>query len=165
MNITLVSILTTFVTTFIAAVFGSYLALHKFKKEKLWQEKYAAYRDLISAIENIQFWGNEVNSSSFFLPQSGFPEGKEPGDFLSDALRKVDHYSVVGRLLFSDKFCKLLHEFRQELYTKRFDAQEEFDGVVDPREQEWHIVHNASAIRDIVQAYLPKIIAAAKREL
>lgn len=45
--------LISFGITLIAAFLGSYLAFRKYKKEKIWQEKYNAYQEILSSIFNI----------------------------------------------------------------------------------------------------------------
>lgn len=52
--------LISFFTALIADFFGSYIAIKKFKKEKIWQEKYQSYQEILSALEAILLWSNET---------------------------------------------------------------------------------------------------------
>ena len=157
-------VLVPILTTLLAAIIGSYLTVQKFKREKHWQEKYAAYRDAVSAVENVRFWGDEIAADAALIPTSGFPEGKAPHTFLSEALRKLDQYAVIGKMLLSDEFCSLIEELRSEIATERFKTGE--DSVMTGEHEELHYwsAHGAR-IRDIVDQRLPKILAQAKHDL
>ncbi|WXG51719.1 MAG: hypothetical protein RNU03_12885 [Candidatus Sedimenticola sp. (ex Thyasira tokunagai)] len=48
---------------FIAAYLGSVLALSKFKKEKLWDERRVIYKEVIESFEEIVFWCEYVRAS------------------------------------------------------------------------------------------------------
>jgi hypothetical protein len=47
----------------LAAFIGSFLALRKYKKEKIWQEKYNAYKEILAAIQNMKHWADETYGS------------------------------------------------------------------------------------------------------
>ena len=40
-------------TTLVAAFVGSYLTFLTFKRQSLWHEKYQAYKEIISAVEDV----------------------------------------------------------------------------------------------------------------
>lgn len=151
-------------TTLVAAFVGSYLTFLTFKRQSLWHEKHQAYKEIISAVEDVRYWGNEENSSFHFLPSSGYPESKTHYDFLSDALRKLQYYANAGVILFSEEFCGLVEGLLNEINSERFEANEYSYGL-SPEDQEHNFASHAAKVRDIAIKHLPKLIESAKKEL
>ena len=151
-------------TTVVAALVGSYLTFLTFKRQRLWHEKYQAYKEIISAVEDVRYWGNEENSSFHFLPSNGYPDGKTHYEFLSEALRKLQYYSNAGSIIFSDDFCILIENMLSEINNERFEATESAYGS-SPEEQEHNFANHAAKVRDIAIKHLPQLIKSAKREL
>ncbi len=151
-------------TALIAAIIGSYLTLLTFKRQRLWQERYESYRDLISAVEKIRYWGEEMSNSVYMVPTTGFPDGVQPYEYLNDAMRKVEHYRVAGSLLFNEEFCQLIDEFLKKIYSEKYKVEDDGMGM-EGQEAEFHFGSHAVKVRDLVDEYFPKIIKLAKHDL
>jgi hypothetical protein len=39
---------------------GIFLAIRKFKTERLWQDKYSVYQELLNSIEAMRFWAEQA---------------------------------------------------------------------------------------------------------
>jgi hypothetical protein len=63
----LLSWLSSFAAQLLAAFIGSFLALRKYKKETIWQEKYNAYKEILAAIQNMKHWADETYGSCLCL--------------------------------------------------------------------------------------------------
>lgn len=74
---TIVSLEISFIITLLAAFIGSYSAFNKYKKEKLWQEKYNAYQEILGSIYNMKHWASETYASCLCLPTIGNTSNKE----------------------------------------------------------------------------------------
>ena len=76
----------------------------KFKKEKLWQEKYESYQDVLSALEAMILWVNETYCTEKMIPTKG--TGAAQGDkwlSFSEARRIIAKASCIGKLLLCDE--------------------------------------------------------------
>ncbi len=83
---------------FIAAFLGSKFALDKFKKEKLWDERRAIYKEIIESFEELVYWSEYERASHFCEPTI-------EGDIkFHESLRTISKYSATGSLLLSDEF-------------------------------------------------------------
>ncbi len=156
-------ITTAVLTALLAAIVGSYFTVLAFKRQRLWQEKYEACREAIAALENIRFWADESASSVYMMPTTGFPEGKEPYQYLSDALRKLDYYAVAGSILFGKDLTEKISQARHEIGMERFEANEEWP-TMSPEDQMHFQASHAAKIREIADKHLPHVIALAKKE-
>ncbi len=92
--------LITFFVTLLAAFWGSQLALRKFKKEKLWQEKYNSYQEVLNALEALILWADETYSSNKLIPTIGTStlEGIQSFPAARLVLAKT---TCIGKLLIS----------------------------------------------------------------
>ena len=94
--------ITPFVIGGTSAFLASWLALRKFKSEKTWDERRAAYKEVIESFEELAHWSEQVRASHFCEPTIG-GEGK-----FDEPLRIISKYSATGSLLFSTKFQEIL---------------------------------------------------------
>lgn len=162
-NSVAVSLIGTVITAMIAAVIGFWLAKVRFKHDQLWQEKNATYKRVLSSVEAIRFWGEEVASDSYFLPTVDWYDGKPVHQFYAEALREISKQSVIGRVLLSSEFVDALTELMIEIFREKHDAMEERRG--DPSYDDIAWGSHAAAVRDLVDAHIPKLIGLARKDL
>jgi hypothetical protein len=144
---------------FLAAYFGSVLALRKFKREKVWDERRAAYKDVIESFEELIHWSEQVRASHCCEPTIG---GEAKFD---ESLRKISKFSATGSLIFSKKFQEILEQANKNISRVRFKIDEESkpDQYTEAGSSEWYFFL-ANEIRNIVEDCLPKLIDIAKSE-
>lgn len=145
---------------FIAAYLGSILALNKFKKEKLWEERRSIYKEIIEAFEELLYWSEYVRASHCCEPTI-------EGDIKFDeSLRVIAKHSSTGGLFLSEDFQKKLEEAHVKLHRTRFQINEESlpDMNSERGQSEWMFVLSKE-IRDVVSNFLPKLITIAKNEI
>lgn len=144
---------------FLAAYFGSLLALRKFKREKVWDERRAAYKDVIESFEELIHWSEQVRAYHCCEPTIG---GEAKFD---ESLRKISKFSATGSFIFSKKFQEILEQANENISRVRFKIDEESkpDQYTEAGSAEWYFVL-ANEIRSIVKDCLPKLIAIAKSE-
>lgn len=145
---------------FIAAFLGSKLALDKFKKEKLWDERRATYKEIIESFEELAYWSEYVRASHCCEPTI-------EGDIKFDAsLRVISKYSATGSLLLSNEFQKTLEKANSRLHQIRFQINEESlpDMGSERESAEWLFIL-AKEVSGVVGEYLPVLIAVAKNEV
>lgn len=145
---------------FIAAYFGSLLALRKFKSEKVWDERRLIYKEVIESLEEILFWCEYVRASHCCEPVID-----SDVDFDS-SLRKIARHSVSGGLFSSSKFQESLKLAHAELHRVRFQINEESmpDLNTDHEREEWLFILSKE-IRDVAKRHLDQLINLAKNEL
>jgi hypothetical protein len=145
---------------FIAAYFGSLLALRKFKREKIWDERRSIYKEVIESFEEIIFWCEYVRASHCCEPVI-----ESDVDFDS-SLRKIARHSVSGELFSSPKFQKVLKQAHSELYRVRFQINEESmpDLYTDSGRDEWLFILSKE-IGGVSKKHLDRLINLAKDEL
>lgn len=162
-NSALISLTTTIITALVAAVIGFWLAKIRFKHDQLWQEKNSTYKRILSAVEAIRFWGDEMSSDTHFLPTVDWYDGKPAQQFYAEALREIHKQSVLGGTILSREFVDVLAKLVTEISKERFDASEERFG--DPSYDEVAFGAHAAKVRDIADSYLPKLIELARQGL
>lgn len=146
-----------------AALFAVWIATRKFKRERLWQDKYESYQRVIESVEAIRYWGDETSSNAHMLPAVGDFGGKTSYEFYASAQREVVKQTSVGTLLLSSSFVAKLKEFNTELNQERFTESEEH--YYDERAASFGLGSHASKIRDISARYLSQLILLARKEL
>lgn len=145
---------------FLAAYLGSFLALKKFKKEKLWDERKAIYKEVIEAFEELKMWSEYMQASHCCEPTINV-------NFeFYEALRVISKRSAIGGLFLSEKFQKVLEEADVKLSQTRFQINEESMPDMDSERgrAEWLFIL-AREINEVVNEYLPKLISIAKEEM
>lgn len=147
----------------IAALSALALATRKFKRERLWQEKYVAYQRVLTSIEAIRHWGDEMSSEVHMLPTIGSFDGKEPAKFYAEAMREVAKQVSIGTIILSKEFVEELARFQTELFQQRYDANEEWHG--DEQEAHQAFGAHASTVRDIADSCLAKLIELSRKDL
>lgn len=149
----------------LAAWVGFWLAGRKFKKERLWQEKYAAYQQVLAAIEAISLWAEESCNGTRMLPTIGWFDGKTSTDFYSQARREIAKHARIGMLLLSSETISTLEDFQRDIFRENFRAEDESDHSDNPSEIEDEFHAHAQEIRKIVDNYLPRITLLARKDL
>jgi len=155
--------LITFFVTLLAAYFGSLLALNKFKIEKLWQEKYNSYQEILNALEALILWANETYCSNKLIPSIGTSKLEGVLSF-PEARRVLAKNTCIGKLLISSEVITELESLEQELWDEQFRADEECFHPNTFEEQDFYATH-AENVKNIVQPRLDKIVNFAKTDL
>jgi hypothetical protein len=147
----------------LAAIAGLWMATRKFKHERLWQEKYAAYQRVLSSIEAIRYWGDEISADVHMLPSIGWFDGKSAHDFYAEAKREVAKQSTIGTVLLAPAFVEKLNALQTELFRKTHEASKDFQ----PNEQDEEFAYGAHAenVRNLTDEFLPDLIKLARRDL
>jgi hypothetical protein len=145
-----------------AAFIGSYLALRKFKKEKIWQEKYSAYQEILGAIQNMKHWADETYSSCLCLPTIGGSEGKEFHRGYAEARKCISKYIDIGKLLISDEVANKLDEMNQLLWEEDFRFGDE---GMDDSNYHHELSEHAGNILRIINDRLEDIIKFSRKDL
>ncbi|MCV6610572.1 MAG: hypothetical protein OIF55_07385 [Amphritea sp.] len=154
-----------FCTTLLAAFFGYLIAVKKFKKEKLWQEKYESYQAVLSALEAMLLWANETYCREKMIPTKGthaaVGDGKQS---FSEARRVIAKTTCIGKLLLCQEVIDELDILETELWNENFRADEQ-NYYPNTFEESEAISEHAKNIEKIVQPRLEKIIELAKKDL
>lgn len=145
---------------FLAAYFGSLFALRKFKREKVWDERRAAYKEVIESLEELIYWSEQTRASHCCEPTIG-GEAK-----FEESLRKIAKFSATGNLIFSKEFQDTLEDTNNLIFKVRFQIKEESLPDLDTERghAEWLFIL-ANGIRESVEPNLKKLIKIAKNEL
>lgn len=162
-QLTFVNFLKYLLVPAIAAVAGSWLATRKFKRERIWQEKYVAYQRVLESIEAIRYWGDEMSSEVHMLPTVGWFNGKDANDFYAEAKREIAKQTSIGTILLSEEFVAELSALQTDLFRQTYDASEVMHE--DERDAELAFGYHASKIRSIADKYLPNLIELARRDV
>lgn len=158
-----INVFTDILVPVLAALGAVFIAMRKFKKERIWQDKYASYRKVLESIEAIRYWGDECNSDAHMLPRIGHFDGKTSSEYYAEAQREALKKSNIGRLLLSSKFIEKLDDFHKDLGREKFSASEEHHD--DEQEKYFAFCSHAAAVRDIASRYLPQLIEIARKDL
>ena len=148
------------VWAFLAAFLASFLSLKKFKREKYWDEKYHAYKNVIESLEEILHWAEQARaehcSEDLINVEADF-EG---------SLRNIRKYTLIGSLLFSEEFLKELNALHHEITMLRSKIHEEsmMDIMNEPEYAKWNFALSVE-VKNIVKDRLPYIINEAKKEI
>lgn len=140
-----------------------WIAMRKFRKEKIWQEKYAAYQRVIIAIEEIRYWADEASSEASMLPTVGWFDGKSSQDFYAEARRQIAKQCSIGTLLMSRQVVNELVELQKRIFKESCDASENYNA--DERDEQSALGDHATELRKIVDSHLPRILAHARDDL
>ncbi len=145
---------------FIAAYLGSLLALSKFKKEKLWNERKAIYKEIIEAFEELDCWSEYQRASHCCEPTINVDVKYD------EPLRVISKRSAIGSLFLSDAFQENLSQANEKLMHIRFQIHEDSmpDMYTPEGRAEWLFTLSV-AVKKIVDEHLPVLIAIAKNEI
>jgi len=155
--------LISFGITLIAAFLGSYLAFRKYKKEKIWQEKYNAYQEILSSIFNIRYWAEETNSSCLGLPTISNTNAKEFHQRYIYARECISKQISIGKLIINNKVAIKLEEINQLLWEEDFTFEND-TGIDDSNYRE-ELDNHTTKIQRIIDERLEEIITLSKRDL
>jgi len=158
----LLPLLSSIATPIIAAVLGYFFVLWKYKKEKMWQEKYNAYREILDAIQNMRHWADETYSSCHCLPTIGRAGGDEFHRGYAEARRCVSKYIGIGKLVISDKVAEKLNEMNGLLWEEAFRFEDE---GMDDNNYNDELSRHAEKVRNIIDGLLEEIITLSKKDL
>ncbi len=117
----------TFATTLLAAFIGSYLAFSKYKKEKIWQEKYNSYQEIFNSIFDMKLWASEVYCSCLCLPTISGRNDKQLYQEYVAARKCISKYISTGKLIISDDVAIKLDELNMKLWEEDFNLENEGD--------------------------------------
>lgn len=148
-----------------AAFIGSLLANRKFKKEKLWHEKYKMYQDVLAALEALELWADETYCNCKMIPTQGTAGADTSGwPSFSEARRILAKITRVGSLLLKPEVIDELEVLQNELWKENFRAENELYYPDTQQETEVHAKH-AENVGKIVKPVLERIIRLAKDDL
>ena len=155
-------LITSFFTALLAAFLGAYVALYKFKREKIWEKKYEAYQEILTALNNMLLWANETYSSSLCLPTIAYKKREEVGEAHSEARQCILKYTTIGELLVSDEVVKILEEINQALWDEdfRFD-----DTGMDESNYNEELAKHAENVTKTLSDRTKKLVTLAKKDL
>tara|TARA_R110001583_G_scaffold49686_1_gene155511 strand:- start:1767 stop:2273 length:507 start_codon:yes stop_codon:yes gene_type:complete len=155
-----------FCTALLAAFFGSLLAIKKFKKEKIWSEKYKAYQDVLSALEAMLLWANETYCHQKMIPTKG-TQGIEGGNWpsFSEARRVIAKTTRVGSLLLPTEVIDELEALESDLWNENFRADDERYYYPNTHEESEAIAEHADNVEKLIKPRLKAIIQHAKKDL
>ncbi len=155
-----------FCTALLAAYFGSFLAIKIFKKEKIWQEKYQAYQDILSALEAMLLWADETYCRQKMIPTKG-TQGVEGGNWpsFSEARRAIAKTTCIGNLLLPTEVIDELEALESDLWNENFRAGDEAYYHSNTFEESEAIAEHAGNVEKLIKPRLKSIITHAKRDL
>ncbi|MFT4919815.1 MAG: hypothetical protein ACI8RU_002442 [Zhongshania aliphaticivorans] len=155
-----------FCTALLAAFFGSLLAIKKFKKEKIWSEKYKAYQDVLSALEAMLLWANETYCHQKMIPTKG-TQGIEGGNWpsFSEARRVIAKTTRVGSLLLPTEVIDELEALESDLWNENFRTDDERYYYPNTHEESEAIAEHADNVEKLIKPRLKAIIQHAKKDL
>lgn len=145
---------------FIGAYFGSLLALNKFKKEKLWDERKSIYKEIIEAFEELSAWSEYMRSSHCCEPTISVKTT------FDEPLRIISKRSAIGGLFLSKAFQEVLEEANLKLNQIRFQVNEESlpDIHSEQGRTEWLFILSKE-VKVAIDDYLPRLMSIAKEEI
>jgi hypothetical protein len=147
----------------VAALMAIWLATRKFKKERLWQDKYSAYQRVLESIEAVRYWADEASSEVAMLPTIGWFNGKTSSEFYAEAKREISKQTTIGTLLLSEPFVEKLNAFQTDLFGQTHIASE--DHHENEREAHSAFGDHATAVRSLADKYLPELLQLARKDL
>lgn len=151
---------------FITAGAAYWLAVRKFKKEHLWQEKYSAYQEILCATEVMECGIDEEKNKAMMLPTIRLFDGKKSLEFCMQARRQIAKQVSIGKLLISDDAVEKLKHFQDEISLEYFRLENESSTVPDDEEdeeREWGL--HFQKLKNIIEKYLPEFIKLARKDL
>lgn len=150
---------------FLSAWLGSLVALRKFKKERMWNEKYTAYQEILNAIEAMNLWAVEMQASSYMLPTIGYLDEKKPYELFAQARRQISKHACIGQLLISENVRIKLDKLQEDIWNESHRAEEESGAPENTFEGQLEFGDHAQKVHEIIHKYLPDIISLAKADL
>jgi hypothetical protein len=153
-------------TALAAAFLGSFLGIRKFKNEKIWQEKYQAYQDILSALEAMQLWANETYCNQKMLPTLGV-ETIKGGNWSSfaEARRVISKAACIGSLLLPTEVIDELDALEAAIWQENFRNEDERYYYPNTFEESEAIALHAENIEKLIKPKLSSIIIHAKKDL
>jgi hypothetical protein len=122
-----IKILIPLVFSLIGGFFGSYFALSKHKKEKIWDEKRELYSKVIVALEDISY-SAEQDRATFCCEYFNSTSSN-----VNESIREIQRLSISGRLIMTPKFHDLLVQVNTELtmeYSGVYEVNKEEGGIL-----------------------------------
>jgi hypothetical protein len=151
-----------FVLTFVAAYFGALLAVRKYRGEKQWAVKHAAYQDILNSISAMHAWADDAYGdllSLTFVDQFQLAQLTEQYEAARLVLRRRVH---LGELTFSQTSIAALEELLRDIGRERFRFNEE------PTNAETYLQdysNHCIKVKGIIANHLPKVLTVAKKDL
>ena len=156
----LFTIASSFLSALVAAFLASFLALRKFKKERLWQEKYEAYKEILNSIHEMRFWASENYASSLCLPTVG--KSEETWQTYSLAKKTLLKHIQSGQLLISDAVTEKLQALVSEIWNQEHNFLET---GTDEHNYHHELAEHAEKIEKIIDTHLAGIVQLSKDDL
>jgi hypothetical protein len=165
-EIEILKLIITFGTTLLAMFLGYFIAVRKFKKEKIWQEKYKSYQDILSALEAMLLWANEIYCYNKMIPTKGTKNCDNSKHLsYSESRRIIAKTACIGKLLICNEVIQELEQLEQEIWKEDFRADDERNYYPNTPEESEAIALHARNIENIITPRLEKIIFYAKKDL
>jgi hypothetical protein len=156
----LFTVASSFFSALVAAFLASFLSLRKFKKERLWQEKYEAYKEILTSIHEMRFWASENYASSLCLPTAGMTE--ETWQLYSLSKKTLLKHIQSGQLLISDPVTEQLQALVSEIWNQEHSFQ---DTGTDEHNYHEELAKHAEKVGKIIDTYLAAIVQLSKSDL
>ncbi|WP_281212666.1 hypothetical protein [Shewanella insulae] len=143
----------------ISAALASFLALRKFKKEKVWDERRSAYKEVIESVEELIYWSEQVRANYFCEPVIGVQAN------FDKSIRKISKFSATGSFIFSEKFHETLKQANLKIKRLMFEIEEDSkpDLGSEAEMASWKLAL-AKGIREVLEESLPTLIKLANKD-
>lgn len=145
----------------IAAFLGAYFAGRRYMREKRWEAKYQAYRDIFESIHKLKYWSEQNYLKLHELPTRSSDKFKEMALSYSEAHENLWRYSHVAGITISDKSSKNLAELLVKIDSADFYYYDERN----PDNYEEVFIRYFELITEAIDEHLPKITKLSKRDL
>lgn len=101
----------------LGAFYGTSLAFKKFRRERLWEARYHAYRQVLEDVHQV---GAVAELRRATLTQEHAPRPTNPKD--DEARDRLEREAAVGGMLLDDAFVQRLIKFNTDVYLLDFEA-------------------------------------------
>jgi len=146
----------------LAAFAGSWLALRKTKRERVWEARYEAYRQILSAIHDMRYWAEEAYSANLCLPSVGSEKLRSLAARFDEAKHELSSFVHVGELLIAERSREALEDLVTAISKEEFEFG---DDPVSEADFPNRYTDHCDRIRSIVSERLPGILELAKADI
>lgn len=145
----------------VSAFVGAFLGTRRFVREKTWEARNTAYRQLVEAIHKIHYWAEQHYADIHFLPTVGAAKFKELAESNEAAREELWRYATIGELMISSRATEIIRDLRNELEQ----AAHWYEEDRNPENERESFAHYTELVRSSVNKFLPQLVTAAKRDL
>lgn len=146
----------------VSAFLGVHLALQKYKSEKRWESRHAAYQDILRAISDIDAWVEESYASSKLLPGLTGEKLSEQGSRYHAARHSLWRQAKVGSLLLAPSSIGALNDLVTDVEGERIRLDHE---PADDSNRDEVLAEHCEKLRAILAKHVPVIVRHAKADL